>query len=97
MPDNTEQVLVNVSDLLRVKTAVDDGAILQNGETYFLGAHGAIKNLLAAIPVPEWEPSEELVERYATLFPFDLQGHRDELIRGLKRLKAEGLLNEDLV
>jgi len=87
------KVLVDVEDV-RALTGWRDRRLLP------ARYRDALDRLVAALPAPEWEPSEDEVDAwFSIIFPDALKdefGYRGAVVRKLKRAHAAGLLSPEV-
>ena len=78
--DDEVTITVLRADIERVLS--DESSIWQNSAIF--------ERLRAAIPEPEWEPSEEQIAGYAGAFGFDLPRQRVVVIGNIRKLREAG-------
>ena len=88
-----KQVLVNVDDLVALRTQheYESATTFQYDPDSTLGK--AVSRMVAAIPAPPWEPSDEQIFAYARGYGFRLPSEKEQVCNALRRLYNAGLIS----
>lgn len=64
--------------------------LVRVGHASYIQDSEAAARVEAAIPEPEWEPSEEQIDAFALAFGYSLPRQRGPVVQYIKNLKEDG-------